>query len=270
MHRQAMDRLHIETELHRALHDGQFALHYQPVLAFDTGQVCCVEALIRWDHPKRGLLAPAGFLDVAQESGLILPVSDWVVRTACREVKRIESELGSPLRVSVNVPSQQLQEPGFIDLIRDALARSGLAATSLGIELVESTLIENRETTVAVLQQLQRMGVTIAVDDFGTGYSSLSYLKRFPLNGVKIDRSFIQGVPDDANDTAISNAIIAMAKNLNLNVVAEGVETREQAEFLQRHGCNALQGYWFSRPLPLEACIEFLKHHAAKRLGSVA
>jgi diguanylate cyclase (GGDEF)-like protein len=265
MHEQAMERLSIEAGVRRALERGELMLHYQPIISLETGNLVGVEALIRWDHPERGVLEPASFLAVAEESGLILPMSDWVVRTACEQASRWQRDLPEPTRISVNVPPQQLKHASFVQLIRDNLRRTGLPPSALGLELVESSLIENREAIVDNLSELRKMGIYIAIDDFGTGYSSLSYLKRLPIDALKIDRSFIQGVPSDVNDTAISTTIIAMARSLNLSVVAEGVETPQQADFLRSHGCPSAQGYFFSQPLSASDCSDFfLKSHHAR------
>ncbi|HXN33922.1 MAG TPA: EAL domain-containing protein [Polyangiaceae bacterium] len=257
MHEQAMERLSVEAGVRRALERDELVLYYQPIVSLDAGNVVGVEALIRWNHPDRGILAPAEFLAVAEESGLILPISEWVVRSACEQA-RLWQRL-QPMRISVNMPPQQLKHPSFVKLISNNLRRSALSPSAIGLELVESSLIENREAIVDNLRELRAMGVYVAVDDFGTGYSSLSYLKRLPIDALKIDRSFTQGIPSDPNDTAISTTIIAMARSLNLQVVAEGVETREQVEFLRAHGCHTAQGYFFSRPLPAEECLQFLE-----------
>jgi diguanylate cyclase (GGDEF)-like protein len=254
MHEQAMQRLRLESGVRRALEREEFVLHYQPIVSLAAGEVVGVEALIRWNHPERGLLAPAQFLDVAEESGLILPISEWVVRSACEQASFWLRDLSHPMRVSINLPPRQLKDPSLVKLITYHLARTGLPAWSLGLELIESSLIENREAIVDNLRQLRAMGAYIAVDDFGTGYSSLSYLKRLPIDALKIDRSFTLGIPSDVNDTAISSTIIAMARTLHLNVVAEGVETREQVEFLSEHGCQMAQGYLFSAAVPAQEC----------------
>jgi diguanylate cyclase (GGDEF)-like protein/PAS domain S-box-containing protein len=264
MHDQAVERLRIEAGLRRAIEQGELALYYQPILSLRTGAIDGVEALIRWRHPEHGFLSPVAFLPVAEESGLIVPLSEWVLRTACREVAHFRAELPRPLRVSINVPSQQLKDRRLVTLVTDTLAAHQLPPSALALELVESSLIENREATIAVLQRLQGLGVQIAVDDFGTGYSSLSYLKRLPIDSLKIDRSFTQGIPSDPNDVAICTTIIAMARNLKLNVVAEGVETQEQMDYLRGQGCDQLQGFLFAKPLPAAECLAFIKaHHAA-------
>ena len=257
MHEQAMERLSVEAGMRRALERDELVLYYQPIVSLETGAIGGVEALIRWNHPERGLLMPADFLAVAEESGLIVPISEWVLRSACEQAAQWKHL--QPMRISVNMPPQQLRHPSFVKLISDHLHRSALAPSAIGLELVESSLIENREAIVENLQQLRAMGVYIAVDDFGTGYSSLSYLKRLPIDALKIDRSFTQGIPSDINDTAISTTIIAMARSLNLHVVAEGVETPEQADFLRAQGCHTAQGYLFSRPLPAAECLPFLE-----------
>jgi diguanylate cyclase (GGDEF)-like protein/PAS domain S-box-containing protein len=259
MHEQAMERLRIEAGLRRALERGEFVLHYQPVVSLETGAVVGVEALIRWEHPERGLLPPSVFLGIADESGLIAPMSDWVIGAACEQARRWQSELPEPTLVSVNIPPQQLEDARLAEVIEGHLRRAGVPASALGLELVESSLIENRGVTLSNLKRLRAMGVRIAVDDFGTGYSSLSYLKRLPLDALKIDRSFTQGIPGDPNDTAISKTIVAMARSLNLDVVAEGVETVEQMEFLRANGCRLAQGHYFSRPLPAEACAAYIR-----------
>ncbi|MBV9946450.1 MAG: EAL domain-containing protein, partial [Myxococcales bacterium] len=268
MHEQAMERLAVEAGMRRALERDEFVLHYQPIVSLDTGAPVGVEALIRWNHPERGILPPAAFLAIAEESGLIVPMSEWVVQSACDQASAWQEALPGPVRVSVNLPSQQLKDPRLVDLVRDNLRRTNLDASAIGLELVESSLIEHGPTIVDNLQQLRAMGIYIAVDDFGTGYSSLSYLKRLPIDALKIDRSFTQGIPHDPNDTAISTAIIAMARSLHLNVVAEGVETREQSDFLRAHGCHTAQGYFFSPPLPAVECLGFLRRPREARRPS--
>ncbi len=259
MHEQAMARLRVEAGVRSALERDELVLLYQPFVSLATGTVVGVEALVRWNHPEHGMLAPAAFLDVAEESGLIAAMSDWIMRVACEQASRWQRELLVPMRVNVNVPPAQLMDVQLVSHIQQHLERSGLAPSGLGLELVESSLIENRAVVVGNLQNLRAMGIHISIDDFGTGYSSLSYLKRLPIDTLKIDRSFTQGIPHDTNDTAISTAIIAMAKSLNLSVIAEGVETAEQAEFLRAHDCDAAQGFFFSYPMPAESCLEFFR-----------
>ncbi len=259
MHDQAMERLSVEAGLRRALERREFSLHYQPVVALETGEIVGVEALIRWEHPEQGLLTPASFLSIAEESGLIVPISEWVIGAACDQARAWQEELSFSVPIGVNVPPQQLKDPHLVECVSEHLRRTGLDPSVLGLELVESSLIENRGATVANLEKLRAMGIRISIDDFGTGYSSLSYLKRLPLDALKIDRSFTQGIPDDPNDTAICTTIIAMARSLNLDVVAEGVETPEQAAFLRANGCRKAQGYYFSRALPAAQCLGVLR-----------
>jgi diguanylate cyclase (GGDEF)-like protein len=259
MHEQAMDRLRIEAELRGALERKELVLHYQPLISLRTRATIGAEALIRWRHPQRGLVAPISFIPIAEETGLIVRLGEWVIGEACRQAREWRDALGRAVRITVNVASQQLRDGRLVDLIESSLARERISPECLGVELVESSLIENAQITHRVLDQLQALGVPIAVDDFGTGYSSLSYLKRFPISSLKIDRSFVQGLPNEANDTAITTAILAMAKTLHVMTVAEGVETREQMEFLGGRGCDAVQGYYFSRPLPADECLAFVR-----------
>ncbi len=266
MHDQAMERLSLEAGLRRALERSEFVLHYQPLVSLRSGAVLGLEALVRWQHPERGLLYPDAFLPVAEETGLIIPISEWVLREACRQSKQWQSQLSRSVRISINLTPRQLKDPELPRLFQSALSEADLEPSALGIELVESSLIESIHPTTRTLNALKEMGVQIAVDDFGTGYSSLSYLKRFPIDYLKIDRSFTQGVPSDVNDTAISTAIIAMARSLNLTVVAEGVETREQADFLRSQGCDMVQGYYFSRPLDAESCLRLLRQSDITKL----
>lgn len=266
MHEQAMERLSMEGGLRRALERGELLLRYQPIVSASTGLIVGAEALLRWEHPERGCLLPNAFLPLAEETGLISPIGDWVLAQACKDGKRWQ-QLGYSVRISVNVSPQQLKQPSFPENVARVLSEAGLDAPALGIELVESSLIDGLESTVQGLGRLAAMGIQIAVDDFGTGYSSLSYLKRLPIHSLKIDRSFTQGVPQDPNDTAISTAIIAMAASLNLDVTAEGVETRDQATFLRAHGCTALQGHWLSPPLAADDCLELLQRWQISELG---
>jgi diguanylate cyclase (GGDEF)-like protein/PAS domain S-box-containing protein len=265
MHEQVVERLRTEEGLRRALDEGELALFYQPVVSLLTGAVVAAEALVRWRHPQRGLLGPDAFLDVAAESGLMAPLSAWVVRTACAQAAVWRRDLRDQIRINVNVPPEVLHDTWLVGEIRDQMARADLPPWALGVELVETSLIEGRASVIANLAELRRMRIHIAIDDFGTGYSSLSYLRRLPIDGLKIDRSFIHGVPWNANDTAICATIVAIAHTLDLEVVAEGVETREQVEVLARHGCVEAQGYYFSGPLP---AADFARVVRARSLGT--
>jgi EAL domain-containing protein (putative c-di-GMP-specific phosphodiesterase class I) len=258
MHAQAKERLRLDSTLRQALERNEFELYYQPLISLRNNRPIGAEALIRWNHPERGRLLPARFLSVAEEVGLAIPISKWVIETACREAALWRTLTTEPLYVNVNVPPQHFKDPQFVELIQSTLERYQLPASALGLELVESSLIEQQQATIEVLEQLLRLGVKTAIDDFGTGYSSLSYLKLFPLSVLKLDRGFIQGVPDDPHDTAITSAIITMAHGLGLTVVAEGVESPAQAKFLRSQGCDVLQGFLLSRPLAAKECRRFL------------
>ncbi len=257
MNKVAFKRLILENQLRKVLAKNELCLYYQPQIELSTGQLIGMEALLRWQHPKLGLLPPIKFIQVAEEMGLIIPIGEWVLRTAC-EQNKIWQRAGFPnLRVSVNVSSRQFQQPSILlETIKSALTDSELNPIYLELELTESMLMEenndSKDDTIALLLELQSMGVHIAIDDFGTGYSSLSYLKRFPLNTLKVDRSFVKDIGNNENDTAITAAIIAIAHSLRLSVVAEGVETTEQMNFLHHQQCEMVQGFFFSPSLSVE------------------
>jgi diguanylate cyclase (GGDEF)-like protein len=253
------ERMRLETELHRALQRGQFELYYQPKLDAATHRIHSVEALIRWRHPERGLIPPDQFIPLAEDSGLIVPIGAWVLREACRQVRAWQSAGMRQLRVAVNLSALQFRRLDLSDTVQAALDDAGLDARSLEIELTESAVMSNPEESVEILERLSRMGVIVSVDDFGTGHSSISYLRRFPIDKLKIDRGFIANVMTSADDAAIVQAIISLAHSLRLKVVAEGVETLEQAEFLRRHGCDEFQGYYFCRPIQAGALLELLR-----------
>jgi diguanylate cyclase (GGDEF)-like protein/PAS domain S-box-containing protein len=246
---QAMRRLNMETSLRLALEREEFFLAYQPQLDIATGCIHSVEALIRWRHPERGLISPAAFIPFAEENGLIVPIGEWVLRTACQDAARWQAS-GSPLRVAVNLSPVQFRNPYLLGTIRQVLAEAGLAPELLELEVTEGALMEDSDTTLATLHALRDEGMQIALDDFGTGHSSLSYLKRLPLNKLKVDQSFVRGLPDDKDSLAIVKAIVSLAKNLGFSVTPEGVETLEQARVLQQLACETLQGYYFSKPIP--------------------
>jgi diguanylate cyclase (GGDEF)-like protein len=244
---QAVDRMTLERDLRVALEQSQFHLVYQPQLNARTGRVESVEALIRWNHPERGLISPVDFIPVAERNGLIVPIGEFVLRTAC-DVAARWYKAGLPLRVAVNLSPVQLHHPGLADLVADALISSGLPPQYLELEMTETALLDNDAATLGTLRSLRATGVRLALDDFGTGFSSMSYLHRLPLNTLKIDRSFIQGLPQDEDSAAIVRAIISMAHSLGLEVTAEGVETPEQALLLTELHCEALQGWFIGRP----------------------
>jgi len=243
-------RVALEADLRHALGRDQLVLHYQPKIDVATGCVRGLEALLRWQHPERGQVSPVDFIPVAEETGLIVPIGEWVLRTACRQV-RAWADAGLPaLPVAVNLSARQFQQEGLVDMVRDALAEARVDARLLELEVTESLLMEDTARTVRTLERLRGQGITIALDDFGTGYSSLSYLKRFPVDTIKIDKSFVRDVATDAQSGAIATAIVTLAHSLGKDVVAEGVETREQLESLAARGCDAVQGFLFSRPVP--------------------
>ncbi|MBI3779366.1 MAG: EAL domain-containing protein [Gammaproteobacteria bacterium] len=246
----AAEHLALESGLRRALERKEFVLHYQPQVNLHTGAVTGMEALIRWNHPEQGMISPARFIPLAEETGLIVPIGEWVLETACAQIRVWEDAGQPPLRVAVNISAQHFKQPGLDETIRRILQETGVDPRRLDIELTESALAQNPETISGVLNNLERLGVQISIDDFGTGYSSLSYLKRFPVDVLKIDQSFVRDITTDPDDAAIVMAIIGMAHALGIQTIAEGVETKEQLEFLRKHGCEAMQGYYFSKPLP--------------------
>jgi diguanylate cyclase (GGDEF)-like protein/PAS domain S-box-containing protein len=246
-------RLGIEQELRRALVNQEFVLHYQPKINASTGIICGMEALIRWNHPKHGLVAPAHFIAIAEESKLIIPIGEWVLHEACRQNQAWVVAGLSDFPVSVNVSVGQFKHLDFSETVRRSLQASGMAAALLDLEITETLAMEGPEQFIAMLERIKNLGVSISIDDFGTGYSSLSYIKRFPIDVLKIDRSFVCDILGDADDAAICRTIISMAHNLNLRVVAEGVETLEQTRYLQQHACDELQGYLLCRPEPAAA-----------------
>ncbi len=251
MNARALERLTLESSLRHALEREELVLHYQPQVDLHSGAVVGVEALIRWQHPEFGLLSPVKFIGLAEETGLILPIGEWVLRTACAQAKAW-ADAGFPdLRMSVNLSARQFRQQDLVQQVAAALEDSGLDPRSLELELTESLLIHNVDASIAILSELSAMGVKIAIDDFGTGYSSLSYLKRFPIDRLKVDQSFVRDIAADPEDAAIVTAIITLSRSLRLGVIAEGVETEEQMAFLRSRLCDEMQGFHFSKPLPV-------------------
>ncbi|MBF0323375.1 MAG: EAL domain-containing protein, partial [Magnetococcales bacterium] len=249
---QATKRLILENSLRKALENQEFVVHYQPKVDVGSGVVTGMEALIRWNQPGMGMVPPGDFIAIAEESGLIVPMGQWVLETACRQNKAwIDAGLG-PLRVAINLSARQFQVGQLNNTIRKVLETTGLAPTDLELEITESLMMADIKESIITLRELSNMGLSIAVDDFGTGYSSLSYLRQFPVNTIKIDRSFVSTLTESSGDTPIVRAILSMARSLNLYSVAEGVETVEQLRILADLGCDAYQGYHFSRPIPPE------------------
>lgn len=243
--------LALESELHRALERKEFVLHYQPQASLRSGKVCGVEALLRWNHSKRGLVAPNDFIPLLEETGLIDDVGLWVLRQACQDMRILAAEHGHAPRVAVNLSARQFSSQRLAEQVAGVLRDTGLPAEQLELEITEQMLISDLESSRATLESLRELGVTVAIDDFGTGYCSLAYLKRLPLHVLKVDRTFVSGLPDDGNDLAIVEAITLLAQKLDLQVVAEGVETAAQLETLRALGCDMVQGYYLSKPVPL-------------------
>ncbi|MBI5039671.1 MAG: EAL domain-containing protein, partial [Gammaproteobacteria bacterium] len=245
-------RLTLENDLRLALERGEFVLHYQPQIASGSGKIIGCEALLRWQHPQQGLIPPLEFISILEETGLIVPVGRWVLEIACAQLAIWRQRGQRNFTMAVNVASRQFHEPGLAELVTELLQRHSLEPQHLELEITEGTLMQHVPSTADTLAALAQLGVRIALDDFGTGYSSLSYLRRFPIDTLKIDRAFIRDIPGDADDTAITRAIIALAQSLHLRIVAEGVETEEQRRFLNGFGCESMQGYLFGKPVPAE------------------
>jgi EAL domain-containing protein (putative c-di-GMP-specific phosphodiesterase class I) len=243
-------RLSLEGDLRRALDNGEFYLCYQPQLDLVTRRMVGMETLIRWQHPQRGLISPVQFIPLAEETGLIVPIGAWVLRTACAQAKAWQDAGLPPVRLSVNLSARQFIQRDLIASIRQTLDETGLSPEYLELELTESLIMHNADLFISTLRELREIGIELAVDDFGTGYSSLSYLQRFPINRLKIDQSFVRDIVGNADSGAISVAIIMLGHSLGLKVIAEGVETIEQLDFLHSSNCNEIQGYYFSKPLP--------------------
>ncbi|HWW80385.1 MAG TPA: EAL domain-containing protein [Steroidobacteraceae bacterium] len=256
----ARERLEIESGLRRALvQGGEFELHYQPKVEVSSGRIDSAEALIRWRHPKRGLTAPSGFIPIAEETGLIVPIGEWVLFEACRQARAWQTSGMQPLRIAVNLSAQQFKQKSLVTTVREALAAARLDAGYLELELTESAVMHDAESSIQVLRQLSDLGVRISVDDFGTGYSSLSYLRRLPLDKLKIDRSFIREVAASRDDAEIVRAIVSLAHSLHLKVIAEGVETAEQLTFLRGLGCDQYQGFHCSPPVPADEFEQLMR-----------
>ena len=263
----AARRLELETGLRHALERQEFILHYQPLVDMQTGRIRGMEALLRWQHPEFGLIPPLDFIPLAEETGLIIPIGEWVLKTACAQIKAWHDTGFPALQVAINLSSKQLRDKNLIATVQQALEAAGLEPRYLDLELTESVLMQDMELAATILQELKTVGVYFSLDDFGTGYSSLSYLKRFPIDYLKIDRSFVRDITTDPVGAGLVKAIIAMANVLHIKVIAEGVETYEQLEFLRRHGCDITQGYFCSKPLAVETFTELLQDWDRLRVG---
>ncbi len=258
MNRRVRDQVLLESHLRRALAEGEMYLHYQPQACLKTGTIVGVEALARWRHPEWGEVTPDRFIPAAERSGLILELGEWVLRTACRQYRAWCDGGNPPLRLAVNLSPRQFRQHNLATRVEAILAETGVSPRSLELEITEGSLMHDPGRAVAVLQHFSDLGIRVAIDDFGTGYSSLAYLKSFPLDRIKIDRSFVRGVPGDADDMAIIRAILSLARNLGLQTIAEGVETEAQREFLARQGCEEMQGFLLSRPIAGKALRELV------------
>jgi EAL domain-containing protein (putative c-di-GMP-specific phosphodiesterase class I) len=258
MNERAVERQSIEEGLRKALERRELILHYQPRIELNSRRITGAEALVRWNHPTRGLVPPAQFISVAEDCGLIQPIGSWVLREACRQA-RAWAKAGLPeLVMAVNVSASELQDT-FLDGVFTTLRETGLDPHQLEVELTESVLVKQAESAASILRSLREKGVRMAIDDFGTGYSSLSYLRKFPVDALKIDQSFVRQISTGGDDTIIVTAIIALARSLKLRVVAEGVETAEELAFLNAHQCDEVQGYYFCRPVPPDQFANLLR-----------
>ncbi len=257
----ATERLSVEHDLRRGIAEGQLRLYYQPIVHLDTGAVAGFEALVRWQHPMRGLLPPLEFIPSAEDTGLIVPLGRYVLQEACLQAATWADmgPSGEQLRISVNVSAKQLAQPGWSDEVAQIIAESGLAPRQLVLEITESVLMDNTDATAVRLEELRRLGVRIAIDDFGTGYSSLGYLRRLPVDILKIDKSFIDGVAEGPHESALARAVVKLASTLRLEAVAEGINSRKQLLQLRRLRCPYGQGFYFSRPVPTAAIPRLLE-----------
>jgi diguanylate cyclase (GGDEF)-like protein len=270
MNAQVAERLTLENSLRLALDRKELFLVYQPQMEIATGKITGLEALLRWQHPELGLVPPDKFIRIAENSGLIMPIGEWVLRSACSQARKWQDEGLLAVPVAVNVSAIQFRQDGFCELIRRVLYETGLAPQYLELELTESLLLSSADVTSSVLHELKALGLKLAIDDFGTGYSSLSYLKHFPVSKLKVDRSFVRDVAVNADDAAITTAIISMAKSLKLKVIAEGVENEAQMSFLRAHQCDEIQGYYFSKPLTVDKVPDKLRGTSVERASSAS
>ena len=253
----------LEQRLRRAIENKELLLHYQPLVDFDLQAVCGLEALVRWNDPEHGMISPGEFIPVAEETGLIVPMGQWMIATACREILELTRELGYGLRLAVNISAREIVSPSFLDDLRAILERTGMPAHWLELEITESIAMHDITKTATLLKNVSALGMTIAIDDFGTGHSSLAYLKQLPVDYLKIDRTFVRDIPGDKEDSAIVRTIITMSRTLDVQVIAEGVETEEQLEFLRQEGCDLAQGYYLSKPIAIADLKAFLRQHDA-------
>ncbi|MGE5546333.1 MAG: putative bifunctional diguanylate cyclase/phosphodiesterase [Solirubrobacterales bacterium] len=267
MNRKARNRLELEARMRRALANDEFAVFFQPKVSADTSRIVGAEALVRWNDPERGMISPAEFIPVAEETGLIEQIGNWVLLRSCIHNRAWQDAGLSPVRVSVNVSPRQFRSRGFLDMVDGALEETGLAPRWLELEITESMLMHDVEAAVRKMSAIREMGIGLSIDDFGTGYSSLSYLGRFPITTLKIDRAFIADVDTNPKTAEIARAIIGLSKGLNLEVVAEGAEVAEHVQFLRQHGCHTVQGFYYSKPVPADAFEVMLREGVLVREG---
>ncbi len=274
MNNRAMKRLEMEADLRHALKRNEFILHYQPQVNGQPDQIIATEALVRWQHPKQGMVPPNDFIPLTEETGMIISLGEWVLHEACRRNREWQDAGYPPIRIAVNVSPRQFEQPAFVETVKQVLRDTHLDPRWLELELTEGAVMQDAEKTIDALKELKQLGTRVSIDDFGTGYSSLSYLKRFPIDMLKVDKSFVDDVPGDPDDVAIVKAILAMAKSLSLEVIAEGIETAEQNAFMKGLGCDYMQGFLFYRPLPHEQIATILQGLSSvkgkRRIGRAA
>jgi len=261
---QVQERLNIETCLRQAMKNNELTLHYQPQYSLDTHKIIGVEALLRWNNPVLGMVTPDRFIPIAEETGLIIPIGEWVLKTACRQLKAWQDAGCAPMRMAVNLSARQFWKPGLTKVVENILLETGIQPENLDLELTESIILHDTDIIADTLASLHDSGVELSIDDFGTGYSSLSYIRRFSLDRLKIDRSFVQDIMTNPDDAEMIISIIALGHSMKLKVLAEGVETKEQLLYLQAQGCDEVQGFYFSKPLPADELGTLLIRPAAK------
>ncbi|MEM7252168.1 MAG: EAL domain-containing protein [Pseudomonadota bacterium] len=264
----ALTRMSLESSIRRALEREEFVVYYQPLIDTKSGELCAFEALVRWEHAELGVVSPGEFIPLAEEAGLIGRLGQQVLRAVCKQIRAWSDAGLDVVKVAINLSGRQLNDPELVSNVKATLAESNVDPSGIVLELTENTVMQNAEASIEMLDELKSLGIALAIDDFGTGYSSLSYLKRLPIDHLKIDRSFVANVPNDADESAIVQAIVALAHSLRLGVVAEGVEVESQISFLQELGCDTLQGYFFGRPAPAADAEKFLRNHGSLLPGA--